>query len=135
MWVSGVSSNDHGSLKPLANKPFRNGCLLMPENATNKAVNEAMTVSIEMLFPIVFGGEWKGMSEPDAIAFRDLLEAFVKGASMLREKFDGDIWAGHSDGTVSVSIKSVRAPRTGDKPGVKAKVLTPSELLAKRLGK
>ena len=95
----------------------------------------ALTTTIETMFPIVFGSAWKSMEEADAIAFRNLLEAFVSGAAMLREKFDSEVWAGHSDGTVSINIKSIRSPRTGEKPGVKAKVLTPAEVLAKRLKK
>ena len=104
-----------------------------PETAT--AVSQAMTITIETLFPTVFGSEWKTMKPDAAIAFRNTLEAFVKGANMLREKFDADVWAGHSDGTVSTDIQSVRQARTGDTPGRKAKVLTPAEQLAKRLAK
>jgi hypothetical protein len=102
---------------------------------TNTGAAKALTVTIEELFPTVFGTEWKTMEEADAVAFRDLLEAFVTGANMLREKFDGDVWKGHSDGTVSIAIQSVRKARTGDTPGRKAKELTPAELLAKRLAK
>ena len=109
---------------------------LMSENNTNtnQAANTAMTQTIEDLFPIVFGGEWKSDAD-GGIAFRNLLEAFVTGANMLREKFDADVWAGHSDGTVPVTVQSVRKARTGDTPGKKAKVLTPAEILAKRLAK
>ena len=99
----------------------------------NQAVNSAITATFEELFPVVFTGEWKSMSESDAINFRNVLEAYVKAAGMLREKFDADVWAGHADGTVAPIIKSIRAPRTGDKPGRKAAELTPAELLAKRL--
>jgi len=101
----------------------------------NAAIEAAMSVSFADLFPTVFGGEWKTMSEEEAIAFRNKLEAYVKGANLLREKFDSDVWSGHSDGTVNIAIKSIRAARTGDKPGAKAKVLTPAEILAKRLDK
>jgi hypothetical protein len=105
------------------------------ETQTNTGAAQALTVTIEVLFPTVFGMEWKNMSETDATDFRDLLEAFVSGANMLREKFDSDVWKGHSDGTVSVDYKSIRAARTGDKPGKKAAELTPAEVLAKRLKK
>jgi len=102
---------------------------------TNPTVADAMETTITDLFSIVFGAEWKTMEEEEAVAFRNLLEAFVTGANMLREKFDGDVWKGHSDGSVSVKIQSVRAQRTGDKPGKKAAELTPAEILAKRLKK
>jgi len=108
----------------------------MPDSPeTNNVVGEAMSVTITDLFTTVFGADWKTMEESDAIAFRNLLEAFVTGANMLREKFDSDVWKGHSDGTVSVAIQSVRQQRTGDKPGKKAVELTPAEILAKRLKK
>jgi hypothetical protein len=105
------------------------------ETETTSVVSDAMTVTISDLFATVFGNEWMTMELSDAIAFRNLLEAFVTGANMLREKFDGAVWQGHSDGTVSVEIQSVRKQRTGDTPGRKAKELTPAELLAKRLTK
>lgn len=101
----------------------------------NPTVSDAMTTTIEDLFATVFGSEWKSMEVTEAKAFRDLLEAFVTGANMLREKFDGDVWKGHSDGTVSTEIQSIRQQRTGDKPGRKAAELTPAEILAKRLSK
>jgi hypothetical protein len=105
----------------------------MSEN--DPTIADAMTTTITDLFSIVFGAEWKSMEDDEAIAFRNLLEAFVTGANMLREKFDGDVWKGHSDGSVSVKIQSVRQQRTGDKPGRKAAELTPAEVLAKRLKK
>lgn len=101
----------------------------------NPTLSDAMTTTITDLFSTVFGAEWKTMEEDEAIAFRNLLEAFVTGANMLREKFDSDVWKGHSDGTVSIKIQSVRQQRTGDKPGKKAVELTPAEILAKRLKK
>lgn len=104
----------------------------MSENPT---LSDAKVTTVEYLFPIVFGETWKSMTEEEAISFRNLLEAFIAGANMLREKFDGDVWKGHSDGTVPVSIQSVRAARTGDKPGKKAAEPTLDELLAKRLKK
>jgi hypothetical protein len=101
---------------------------------SNTGAAQALTVTIETLFPTVFGSEWKTMSESDAIEFRNLLEAFVAGASMLREKFDADVWAEHATGKFT-NIKSVRAPRTGDKPGRKPAEVTAASLLAKRLKK
>ena len=95
----------------------------------------AMEVTIASVFAIVFGCEWKSMETADAIAFRNLLEAFVAGANMLREKFDSDVWKGHSDGTVDLTIESIRKQREGEKPGKKAAELTPAEVLAKRLKK
>lgn len=101
--------------------------------AEDTSVSDAMTTTIEDLFSTVFAAEWKTMEDEEAIAFRNLLEAFVTGANMLREKFDGDVWKGHSDGTVSTDIQSVRKQRDGEKPGRKAAELTPAEVLAKRL--
>lgn len=95
----------------------------------------AMVTSFADLFDTVFGGDWKAMDVADAIAFRDKLEAYVAGANMLREKFDSDVWKGHSDGTVSIDIQSIRKQRDGDKPGKKAAELTAAEKLAKRLSK
>ena len=95
----------------------------------------AMATSFADLFDTVFGADWKAMDVADAIAFRDTLEAYVAGANMLREKFDGDVWKGHSDGTVSIDITSIRKQRDGDKPGKKAVELTAAEKLAKRLSK
>ena len=68
----------------------------------------AMTTSFADLFDSVFASDWKAMELADAIAFRNTLEAYVAGANMLREKFDSDVWAGHSDGTVSIDIESIR---------------------------
>ena len=95
----------------------------------------AMTTSFADLFDSVFASDWKAMELADAIAFRNTLEAYVAGANMLREKFDSDVWAGHSDGTVSIDIESIRKQRTGDAPGKKAVELTAAEKLAKRLSK
>ena len=91
-------------------------------------------MTIETLFPIVFGSEWKNMEAADSVNFRNLLEAFVTGANMLREKFDGDVWAEHALGNFS-NIDSIRKARTGDKPGKKPAEVTAASLLAKRLKK
>lgn len=91
--------------------------------------------TISTFFAPVFSGDWTKLPVDEAIALRDNLEAFVSGANLLREKFDAAVWSGHSDGTVPVTVKSIRQQRTGDKPGKKAAELTPAEILAKRLGK
>jgi len=109
----------------------------MPDSPeTNNVAEDAMAVTITDMFSTVFGADWKTMEDSDAIAFRNLLEAFVTGANMLREKFDADVWKGHSDGTVKETIQSIRTknPDAG-KPGRKAAELTPAEILAKRLKK
>jgi hypothetical protein len=95
----------------------------------------AQTTTFADLFPIVFGETWKTMPLDEAVQFRNLLEAYCAAGSMLREKFDADVWAGHSAGTVDTAIKSVRTRNEGKTPGKTAKVLTPAELLAKRLKK
>lgn len=96
---------------------------------------DAMTATFEELFPLVYSADWKNLEVAEQIVLRAKLEGFVAGANMLREKFDAAVWAGHSDGTVSVEIQSIRKQREGDKPGRKAKDLTPAEILAKRLSK
>ena len=95
----------------------------------------AMATSFADLYDTVFGGAWKAEEVADAVTFRDTLAAYVAGANMLREKFDSDVWNGHSDGTVSLEITSIRKQREGDAPGKKAVELTAAEKLAKRLGK
>ena len=89
----------------------------------------------ESVFTPTFSEEWKTWEVQEQRAFRDVIDAYVASSSIVREKFDGDVWKGHSDGTVSLLVTSVRKQREGDAPGKKAKVLTPAEILAKRLGK
>jgi hypothetical protein len=99
-------------------------------------IQEVMAeATIMHFFSDVMSEDWRKMEVADQVAFRDALEAFVSGANLLRERFDAQVWSGHSDGTVDTTVKSIRAQRTGDKPGKKAAELTPAEILAKRLSK
>jgi hypothetical protein len=86
-------------------------------------------------FDAIYSEGWKSWENSEQVAFRDTLEAFVAAAAIQREKFDGDVWKGHADGTVSLEVESIRAQRTGDKPGKKAEPVTAASLLAKRLKK
>ena len=100
-----------------------------------EAIAQSQLTLFETLFTDTFGETWKTWSEDDQVSFRNVIDAYVASASIIREKFDGDVWKGHADGTVSLVVTSVRKQREGDTPGKKAKVLTPAEILAKRLGK
>lgn len=86
-------------------------------------------VTLDTLFPIVWGESWKQLSAEDRDAFRTLLAKFTKGAARLRSKFDSTVWAGHSDGTIPLTFESIRTKSDGDKPGRKAKVKTEEEIL------
>ena len=108
----------------------------MSDTENMEAVNHIMaTATIMTFFFDVLGEEWKAWEVDEQIVLRDTLETFVSGANLLREKFDAAVWAGHSDGTVSVKVQSIRQQRTGDKPGRKAAELSPAEILAKRISK
>ena len=98
-------------------------------------LQEAMTTTFVDLFPIVMSSEWKTYEEGDAVAFRNKLEAYVSAANLLRETFDKAVWEGHANGSVPVAVESIRAQRTGDKPGRKAQPKTAAEILAARLKK
>ena len=99
-------------------------------------IQEVMdSATISHFFSDVMSGDWTKLEDTEAVEFRNALEAFVSGANLLRERFDATVWSGHSDGTVSTEVKSIRQQRTGDKPGKKAAELTPAEILAKRLSK
>lgn len=100
-----------------------------------EAIAQSQLSLFETLFTTVFTESWKTWTIQEQIAFRNVIDAYVAASSIVREKFDGDVWKGHSDGTVSLLVESVRKQREGDTPGKKAKVLTPAEILAKRLGK
>lgn len=99
------------------------------------AIAQTALSLFENIFTTTFTEAWKNWTVQEQRQFRDVIDAYVASSSIVREKFDGDVWKGHSDGTVSLLVQSVRKQREGDTPGKKAKVLTPAEILAKRLGK
>ena len=89
----------------------------------------------ESFFHLIFPEEWKGWDIEDQLRLRKVLEMFFASASIMREKFDGDVWKGHADGTVNLLVNSIRKQREGDTPGRKKEELSPASLLAKRLNK
>jgi len=89
----------------------------------------------ELIFGVTHTEDWKQYTVTEQIAFRNVVEAFFVAACIVREKFDADVWKGHSNGTVNPLIQSVRKQREGDKPGKKAEVPTAQSMLAKRLAK
>ena len=96
---------------------------------------KGMTETFETMFPPVMSEEWMTWELTDQINFRNILEAYVKGANLCRETFDKQVWQGHENGKVNVKVESIRTKSDGDKPGRKAKVKTAAELLAERLSK
>ena len=106
-----------------------------PREKVLRLMTAGLALKGEDIYDDVESADWKQLDVSDQVIFRDTLEAYFGAASMLKEKFDSQVWAGHSDGTVSEDITSIRKEREGDAPGRKAKVLTPAEKLAKRLGK
>ena len=121
-----VQSTEETVIEPVAETPREKVLRLMTQGLNMRGVD---------IYDDIESEDWKVDDEPTMILFRDSLEAYFGAASMLKEKFDATVWAGHSDGTVPESITSIRKEREGDAPGRKAKVLTPAEKLAKRLGK
>ena len=105
------------------------------DGAAMIALSERVKETFEDLFSVVFAEEWKSYHLADQKLVREVLATMVNAGNILREKFDGDVWKGHADGTVSPEVESIRKQREGDTPGKKAKVLTPAEILAKRLAK
>lgn len=86
-------------------------------------------------FNVTYTEDWKSWTLDEQKAFRSLIEVLAGVASLHREKFDSDVWKGHANGTVHPDIESIRAERTGEKPGKKAEIPTAASLLAKRLKK
>lgn len=87
------------------------------------------------MFGIVHTEDWKGYELDDQKVVRGLVETYYASASIIREKFDADVWKGHANGTVNPEIESVRKQREGDTPGKKAEPKTAESVLAKRLNK
>lgn len=91
--------------------------------------------TFDAFFGIVWSEDWKQFEVSEQVLFRDLIEQYFAQASVIREKFDADVWKGHSNGTVDPSVTSVRKQREGDTPGKKAEKPTADSVLAKRLKK
>jgi hypothetical protein len=91
--------------------------------------------TFDTMFGVVWSEEWKTFPVLEQIAFRDLVEQYHAQAAVIREKFDADVWKGHSNGTVDPLVESIRKAREGDAPGKKAEKPTPDSILAKRLKK
>ena len=90
----------------------------------------------EAFYGITHSEDWKSFEiVEEQLAFRNALAEFYLAACIVREKFDSDVWKGHSDGTVNLLVTSIRKQREGDAPGKKAAPVTAASLLAKRLAK
>jgi hypothetical protein len=89
----------------------------------------------DMFFAGTWTEDWKTWTPEEIALFRGAIEALHGCGSLHREKFDSTVWKGHSDGTVNPTVESIRKQREGDAPGKKAEVLTPAQILAKRLKK
>jgi hypothetical protein len=98
-------------------------------------IAQSVGQTYELVFGTVFAEDWKTYPLEEQISFRNVLEEYFAGASLIREKFDADVWKGHANGTVSPSVDSIRKQREGDTPGRKAEPVTAASLLAKRLKK
>jgi hypothetical protein len=91
--------------------------------------------TFDVMFGIVWSEEWKSFELLEQIAFRDFVQAYLAQATIIREKFDADVWKGHANGTVDIAVESIRKEREGDAPGKKATPPTADSILAKRLKK
>lgn len=88
----------------------------------------------EAFYGLTHTEDWKAFETLDEqLAFRNAIAEFYLAACIIRERFDSDVWKGHSNGTVDLLVTSVRKQREGDTPGKKAEVPTAAGLLAKRL--
>lgn len=98
-------------------------------------LGDMINVAYSSLFTPIFSEDWKNAEEAEQLVLREVLNVLCTAGNVLREKFDGDVLKGHADGTVPNVVESIRKQREGDTPGKKAKVLTPAEILAKRMKK
>ena len=78
----------------------------------------------------ILSGSWKNGTLEDWQNFVEDFRNYYKAASTLRVKLDAQIWQMHEEGKVSVKdLPSIRAPRTGAKPGRKPAEKTLAEKL------
>ena len=103
---------------------------------------KALQLSIVETFgvPILSGG-WVNLPEVERKAFADAFLSFAgkdSAMSKLSTKFNRQVWDGHENGTIPDpaidKIKGISGTRdkrdpNGDKPGRKAVVKTPEEIL------
>ena len=84
----------------------------------------------------ILSEDWKAWETEDILAFILEFEVFVSNVNELRSTLDKAIWAGHSDGTVSPDVESIRAKSDSDTPrGRKPVELTAAQKALKKLGK
>jgi hypothetical protein len=82
-------------------------------------------------FEPVFKETWKKLSIDEQVAFRNKLNAYTKAAAKVRARFDQTVYKGHTDGSVSDKVESIRAERNPDAatPGRKAVAKTMEDIL------
>ena len=78
------------------------------------------------LYPVVSGKTWTKWDLSDQTDLRETMAKINSVRSKLQPVFDSTIWDGHDDGSVDLSIESIRARRAPDsatpgrKPAVKS---------------
>lgn len=78
----------------------------------------------------ILSGNWQNGTLEDRQNFVEGFRNYYKAASTLRTKLDAQIWARHEQGKDTVKdLPSIRAPRTGDKPGRKPAVKSAAQIL------
>ena len=81
----------------------------------------------------ILTGSWQNGTLEDRQSFRQDFYNYVTAANTLRGKFDAQVWERHATGKDTVKdLPSIRAPRTGDKPGRKAQPKTLAQQLLKK---
>lgn len=81
----------------------------------------------------ILTGSWQNGTLEDRQNFVEDFKNYYIAASTLRAKLDAQIWGRWEAGTDNAkTLPSVRNPRTGNKPGRKAKVKTVAEQLLRK---
>lgn len=107
------------------------------ENSSEDSEDEDLpggldSCALDFAEPILTGSWAKGTLE-DRQQFREDFANYVQAANTLRSKFDVQVWDRHAKGLDNAKdLPSIRAPRTGDKPGRRAKPKTVADVLLKR---
>lgn len=104
------------------------------DNVTSEDEVEDLPVGLDLsamdFVAEILSGNWQNADLVERQDFVEKFRNYYKAASTLRTKLDAQIWARHEQGKDSVKdLPSIRAPRTGDKPGRKAKVKSAAEIL------
>ncbi len=96
-----------------------------------KPTAAVLAMGADKFFGPVFTGSWTKLPIADQVKFRNDLAAYVKACAKIRARFDAAVWSGHTDGSISATVESIRAERSEDaaKPGRKAKAKTMEEIL------